>query len=220
MKRVLVTVPNAGKQIHKETVLSLLRLKQDDRYELTIKLPTKRPLANNQHHIINDIISENYDYWLSIDADVAPNRNPLNLIELDKDIIGCPTPGWRFKEPLDTYPDRNRPVYCGAYGYDKEKDAHFVLPQGRGLQEVDAISGGCFIMARRVFDNKLLRTRGWWRRLNKDGTVYMSNDFSFCWRAKKEGFRIWVHWDYIARHYKEAEMTSVLEIFNSLTGLR
>ena len=214
-KNVLVTVPNAEKWIHKETALFLLRLqKEDKRYNLTIDLPTYRPLANNQHHIIKELIAGNYDYWLSIDADVVPKKNPLDLIELDKDIIGLPTPFWRFKKDLKNYKDKRHPIYWGVFTYDKKVDPFMIrVPQGTGLQEVDGIAGGCFIIARRVFDNELLRTRGWWRRLKDDGTIWMGNDLSFCYKAKKEGFKIWAHYDYPVRHFKETDLSIILEVY-------
>jgi len=212
-KKVLVTVPNGEQWIHKETALFLLKLQQDKRYKLKIDLPTYRPLANNQHHIIKEFILGNYDYWLSCDADVAPIKNPLDLIKLDKDIIGLPAPLWRLKNPLDTYQDKSHPVYWGVYSYNESRDEYKILSKEKGLQKVDAVSGACFIIARRVFNNNRLRSKGWWRRLNKDGTVFMGNDLSFCWRARDEGWEVWVHWDYPVRHFREVELNKIMDIF-------
>lgn len=209
--KVLVTVPNEN-WLHKELVLFLIELLKDERYDLTFQLPTYRPLANAQHHIIKEFIS-GYDYWLSIDADVVPLRNPLDLIGLDKDIIGLPTPLWLFKKELKEYPSDQEPIYLGAFDYDLKADAHLIHLEGEGLEKVDAISGACFIIARRVFDNELLRTRGWWRKLNPDGTVLKSNDISFCERAIQEGFEIWTHYGYPTKHFKEVELGKVTKAF-------
>jgi hypothetical protein len=212
-KRVLVTVPNGSKWIHKETIEFLFNLTKDKRYNLTIQLPTFRPIANNQHHIINEFIEGKYDYWFSLDDDIVPLQNPLDLIELDKDIIGIPIPIWRFTRDLKFYDDRRIPVYLGVYDYDEKEDAFTIRPTGKGLERVGGVAGGCFIMARRVFDNKLLRTRGWWRRLKKDGTIYMGNDMSFCYKALKEGFEIWAHYDYTAKHFKNIDLGGIMTIY-------
>ena len=211
MQNILVSVPNQG-WIHKLVSLSTNKLLMDRGYKCNIIYPTHNPFENNLHHIINDFVAGNYDYWLSIDADNPPMSNPLDLIELDKDIIGLPTPVWHFTDKVKG----ERPWYENVYKYIPEEDAYAEWKDKKGLQEVDAIGTGCFIIARRVFDNPELRKGAFTRKLNPDGTVNKGNDISFCERAKEQGFKIFAHFDYKCQHFNELELHEVVRAFHGV----
>lgn len=61
MTSVLLTVPNLH-WIHQHVVHTLLKLQQDRRYQLRIDLPCNRPYENNQHHIVNDFMADDFDF--------------------------------------------------------------------------------------------------------------------------------------------------------------
>lgn len=210
MTSILVTVPNTG-WIHKHVVFALLRLMQDKRVKII--LPTHNPLENNQHHIVNQFMDEGHDFWLSMDSDNPPVKNPLDLVELDKDIIGLPTPVWHYtgKEGPG-----ERPIYLNGYDYVPEKDAYKEHRPMDGLQRVDAFGTGCFLVSRRVFENPEMRKAPFERQLNPDGTVNKGNDISFSERARKQGFEIYMHYDYTCMHFVELELTEVSRAFDNL----
>lgn len=209
--KVLVTVPNTG-WIHKNVAFALLKLQQDKRYELKIILPTHNPLENNQHHIVKDFILGKFDYWLSFDSDNPPMNNPLDLIELNKDIIGCPTPVWHFSGKVKG----ERPIYWNAYDYVEDKKAYKEHETKEGLQKVDAIGTGCFLINKRVFENLEMRKAPFSRTLYPDGRVEKGNDISFCERAKKQGFEIFAHYSYPCNHFNELELTEVIKAFSEV----
>ena len=148
-----------------------------------------------------------YNYWLSIDADNPPIDNPLDLVELDKDIIGLPTPVWHFTEKKKG----ERPIYWNAYDYVPEEDAYKEHLPRTGLQKVDAIGTGCFLIARRVFENPEMRKAPFERKLLEDGRVNKGNDISFCERARGQGFEIYSHYDYPCMHFNELELNEVIK---------
>ncbi|MCP3684638.1 MAG: hypothetical protein GY861_18380 [bacterium] len=207
--KILVTVPNTG-WVHKEVVFTLLKIMQDSR--VTIDLPTANPLENNQHQIINKFMAGDWDFWLSIDSDNPPQKNPLDLVDYDLDIVGCPYPIWSNPE---SKPD-DHPIYWGVYKYDEKLDAYREYTKRDKLQEVDAIGGGCFLIARRVFENPEMRKGCFTRKLNPDGTVNKGNDISFCERAKEQGFKIFAHFDYFCDHYKERSLNEISRSFKKL----
>jgi len=207
--RVLVTVPTTG-WIHKHCAFALLRLQQDRRFQLRILLPTHTPFENNLHHIVNDFMSGNEDYWLSFDSDNPPIGNPLDLVLYDKDVIGCPTPVWHNAKPGD------RPYYYN--GYDSSGDAYKEHPPGGGLRRVDAVGTGCFMVARRVFEDPEMRKAPFQRTYNEDGTVDKGNDIAFCERARARGFEIWMHYNYPCLHFNEIELTEVARAFGAMNG--
>ena len=207
--QILISVPTspARPYIHKGVVFALLRLQQDRRYELKFILPSHNPFENNLHHIVKDFLLGDYQFWLSIDSDNPPLKNPLDLVSLNRDIIGCPTPVIHF--------DRNklgeRPVYYNAYKYVPEKNAYTEWPDRNGLQKVDAIGTGCFLIARRVFLNPDMQKGAFTRLLNPDGTVERGNDIVFSERARKAGFEIYAHFDYLCQHFNEVEINEMIE---------
>ena len=210
-KKILISVTNTG-WIHKIVAMRLMLLLQDSRYEVKIIMPTWNPVENNLHHIINDFLKEDYNYWLNIDSDNPPTKNPLDLVALDKDIIGCPTPIWHFDK--NSHKKGESPVYLNAYKYIPEKEAYTEFPNKYGLQKVDAVGNGCTLYAKRVFLNKEMRKGAFNRKLNKDGTVNKGNDISMCERAIEQGFEIFAHFDYICQHFKELELGEVVTAFS------
>lgn len=200
MKKILVTIPNIH-WIHAEVVWVLLRIIQTSSYSIKIKLPSYRPYENNQHHIVVDFLQGDCDYWLSIDADNPPLNNPLDLIQLDKDIIGLPTPVWHYLGKPN-----ERPIYWNAYQYNEKEQAYNEFSCKKGLQKVDAIGTGCFIVARRVFEHPDMQKGAFTRKLLPDGRVDKGNDISFCERAREAGFKIWCHFDYPCKHYCEIDL--------------
>jgi len=198
--KILVSVPNTG-YIHKQVVFVLLRLQLDTRYKLTIILPTHNPYENNLHHIVKDFAEGDYDFWLNIDSDNPPLENPLDLVELDKDILGLPTPVVH----MDDKHLGDSPVYLNAYDYVPEKDAYKMHTPTEGLQKVDAVGTGCVLYSKRVFENPKMRQAPFLRKVLPDGRVDKGNDISFCERARENGFEIWAHYVYQCRHYNEVD---------------
>ena len=211
---IFVTFPvsPASPHLHKQVVQVSWRLLADDRHKLQMIIPAHNPFENNLHHCVLDFLKSDCAFWLSIDADNPPMKNPLDLIEYDRDIMGLPTPVWHFTGNKVG----ERPIYWNAYDYVAEKDAYKEHQCKKGLQEVDAIGTGCFLISRRVFENKEMQKAPFERKLNVDGTVNKGNDISFCERAKKNNFEIWTHYDYSCRHYNTVELAEACHAFHSL----
>lgn len=203
-KSVLITVPNT-KWIHKTVVHALLMLREDRRYSIMIKFPSARPYENNLNQIVRDFLDGGYDFWLSIDSDNAPINNPLDLVEMDKDVIGLPTPIWHFKNEKNG----ERPIYWNGYDYAPEDFAYREHLPREGLQKVDAIGTGCFLIARRVFLDPKMQQGAFVRKLNMDGSVDRGNDISFCERAREQGFEIYCHYGYPCNHFAELNLHEV-----------
>lgn len=211
MTSVYVTVPNLH-WVGASVAERLLRLQRDGRYRLRITLPSNRPYENNQHHIVKDFLAGDWDYWLSIDADNPPRDNPLDLVEMDLDIVGLPTPIWHY-----TGEPGQRPIYFNAYCLSADGKGYNEYQPQRGLQKVDAIGTGCFLVARRVFEHPDMQKGAFTRKLNPDGTVDKGNDISFCERAREAGFSVFAHFDYQCDHMCEISLLECIRAMNGLT---
>lgn len=213
-KNILISVTNTG-SIHKSVVFALLKLQQDPRYNLTVIFPTWNPYEQALHKIVNDFMDvyKDHTHWLNIDSDNPPMANPLDLVELDRDIIGCPTPVWHCtgKEKKG-----ERPVYWNAYAYDKQGDAYREYNKKEGLQKVDAVGTGCILISKRVFLNPQMRILPFLRQWSLNGEVERGCDISFCEKARREGFEIYTHYGYPCRHFHTLELHEVVRAFQNL----
>jgi len=198
--------------IHKLVVYKILLLMGDGRCKINLIMPSHKPYVNNLHYIVNDFMEGNYDFWLNIDADNPPIQNPLDLVALNKDIIGLPTPIWHFTGKKKG----ERPVYWNAYDYVLDDRAYREHQVREGLQEVDAVGTGCILISRRVFEHSEMRKAPFARKWNEDGTVDKGNDISFCERAKANGFKIYCHFDYPCDHMSELSMNETVRAFRQL----
>ena len=205
---VYLTVPNGDGWIHKHTHFAVCKILSDRRYRVRHDCPTNRPYVDNLHACMNDFLDHEEDFWLSFDTDNPPTKNPLDLVSEDLDVVGFPTPVWHSEVK------GNRPYYYNAMresngGYAPHEDPT------EGLQEVDAIGSGCFMVARRVM-LKLRDSMPFMRQWNRNGRVDVGCDFSFCRKAKEAGFRIWADFSRPCEHFNELPLLEVIRSFGEM----
>ncbi len=209
MTSIYITVPNGSGWLHKLTHFTICKMLADRRYQIRHDCPTHSPYVNNLHHCMKDFLNGGEEYWLSIDDDNPPINNPLDLVEYDCDLIGCPTPVWCNKVKGD------QPWYFNALNWDDKEEAYRPHSNTNGLQEVDAIGSGCFLVARRVI-SKLKNKQPFMRQWKEDGTVEMGGDYSFCQKVKAAGFKIWAHFDYPCHHINDVSLIEVIQAVNDM----
>jgi hypothetical protein len=207
--RVLITIPNQH-WVHKLVMARAIAMLSDSRCQSVLEMPSNKPFEATLQDCVDRLVDGPFNWWISIDADNPPERNPLDLITFDKDVIGCPTPIYHW-----TGKQGERPIYWNAYQYDEQNGLYREWPEREGLQRVDAIGTGCFVAHRRVFEHPDLRYGAFQRRWEK-GRVERGNDLAFCERAKEAGFAVWAHYDYPAEHMVEIPLN---EISRAIKGL-
>jgi len=206
--KILVSVPNGNGSYSKLVGRILLRLMADRRYRCTIIDPTWMPYEHNLNRIVKDLLTvyRDHEFWLTIDDDNPPMRNPLDLVELDKDIIGLPTPVWANMKPGD------RPWYYNAM---QKVDGGWRPASGEGLTEVDAVGSGCMLIHRRVCEQ--LEKPLFVRRLDNWGIVDQGHDFRFCQNAKRASFEVYAHFGYPCQHFVTIELNEMIDAFERMT---
>ncbi len=200
---VLVSVPNTG-WISRDLFQPLWMIGNDHRYSVTFNMPCRKPVEVAYCEMAEMLREGDYDWWLNIDSDNPPTRNPLDLIELDKDIITCPTPIWR--------PDNEDKPFSWNAMFLGEDGTHYEWQQPSGLQEVDAVGMGCTLINKRVFQVPKMQYQPFMREWKPNGTALRGTDVSFCMRAKESGFKVWAHFDYPCDHMKEVNLTKALKL--------
>ena len=211
--KILVSFPVSTSHpfLHKQVVMTSWRLLADRRYNLTSITPAHNPFENNLHHIVRDFLAGDWDYWLSIDHDNPPLFNPLDRVEDDLDLFGFPTPVWHY-----TGQAQERPIYYNGYDYVPDEDAYREHADKEGLQEVDAVGTGCFLVARRVLEATW--EAPFQRTYYVDGRVHKGNDIAFCERVKAAGFRIWCDYDRPCDHFPIGQLgyNEIVKAFRNL----
>ena len=206
--KVLISVCNTG-WVHKHVAMALLKIQQDPRHQATVIMPTWVPYEHNLNRVVKDMINvyKDHDFWLNMDSDNPPVNNPLDLVELDKDVRGLPTPVWANMKPGD------QPYYYNVL--DKKPGTEGWKPAvGEGLTEVDVTGSGCMLIHRRVLEK--LDKPLFMREYDKDGIVTRGHDYLFCEHAQDAGFKIWTHFDYPCYHFNETELGEQIKAFNDM----
>ena len=197
---------------------------QDSRHIVRFIAPTHKPFVQNLHLTVHDFLEQGHDFLLLVDDDNPPLENPLDLVDLDLDVVGLPTPIWHNDTPggrpylTNVWKQRpNTVLEDGIHSLDSTQGF-----EGKGLYEVDVVGTGCILIARRVLLELMRRCEGdpmntpFMRKWNDKGLVEMGNDFSFCLRAKEAGFRIWANYDYMCEHINEVGIGEVVNAFGSM----
>ncbi len=183
--------------ICKEVVRVIIQLIHDPRYDVHYMDPTWSPVEYNRARCHNEAVDGGWDWLLMMDADNPPRGgNPLDLIELQKDIIGLPTMVYQNKEILWNAMDWTE---CNPKDGGRGWMSHH--PQV-GLQEIDAIGAGCILIRRNVLC-AMQKIQPWVCKRDERGYILEGEDFAFCKKAKSLGYRIWTHYDYFCEHWKE-----------------
>lgn len=208
---VYLTVPNGKAWIHKHTHFAIFNMMSNQKLgRIRHDCPTHSPYVDNLHACMNDFLNGGEDYWISMDDDNPPRNNPLELLKYDFDLIGLPTPVWHSAVPGD------RPWYFNALTKVGE-EGYRPLPAERyhGIQEVDAIGSGCFIVARRVVE-ALKDQQPFMRQWAQNGRVIKGGDYSFCDKVRAAGFKIFVSFDHICEHFNEVPLLEVIDAFGKM----
>lgn len=203
--KVLLSVPNTG-WIHKSVMMAAVRIiTGSPGHDVTLITPTWKPYEQSMNRIAFDFRAGDWDYWLSIDADNPPQRNPLELIQFDLDVVGLPTPVFNNS-------DGGWPIYWNAL--DKVEDGYKQhSPDPGNLAEVDAVGSGCLLVHRRVIEG--VQPVWFVRETDEIGRVTRGPDFHFCDKVKAAGLHVWTHYGFPCRHFNEVELTEAMEAFSS-----
>lgn len=205
IKKVLVSVPHMG-WIHSDVVHTIYKCLEDERFDVNYELSRASPNTVNYCRIAKMVRDYGYDWWLNVDDDNPPLRNPLDLIRYGKDIITCPTMVWKETEP-------GEPFHWNAYQFNSEKDNYSAYPVHDGLQRVDAVGMGCTLIRGDVLRHPDMQYQPFMREFSDDGcNVIRGTDIRFCEKATDAGFEIWAHYDYLCLHHKEIELNSAVTL--------
>jgi len=213
---VYIAVLNPDGKIHVQLANRLLQIVGDchirKEWEPTIQFSKITGVDYNRNKIVKNFLETKCKWLLMVDHDNPPLNNPLNLIKFNKDIMALPTMMWRGVDA----PDGNEGVAFNVYRKIKVGFKTFVYDGKNKLFQADRVGTGCILIKR----SALLRMKDKAPFLSKvdkkSGIRTQGEDIFFSDKAKKEGLKIWGHWDYVCSHYKEVDLLDVAQLMIKL----
>jgi len=209
MKKILIAIPNTG-TINTRLIIFLDNLKANyqGKYSIKTYYPIRFPIAHNRNVIVDTFLQGDCDYLLMIDSDIVPPKNILDLVECHKDIISALC--FTFQE------HKKLLIPLVFRKIEKPEGVSFEVMdfKGReGLVECDSVGTGCILLSRKVLEEPQLKApfMDYW---DKKGIKIISEDMSFCVRAKRLGYKVYTHLNYKCSHFKEMDLK---DIYKKLT---
>jgi hypothetical protein len=204
--KVMVAIPNQG-EITRELCAQLVDIVAQSfitkKYIVDLRFSSITNIDYNRNTIVKMFLATDNQYLLMIDDDNPCLKNPLDLLDLKKDIMIYPT----FMAKVDEEGD---PVInYNVFKKEGKKWRSQTMTPGKHLMEYDAGGTGCILIKRRVLEALDAPFKS---KLNKDGMRDVGSDLWFCKRAKDKGFKIWAHWGYACRHMKRYDLLNVAKI--------
>jgi hypothetical protein len=196
MDKVLIAVIT-DELIHHKVVGTLCQIMlANKKYEIDTCISAMRGIGEHRNMIVKTFLEGDYDYLLFIDADNPPPANVLDLIELDKPVIGLPTP--IQMSPIQGLTE----IFWNVFGEDDKPTKR----TGQGLEEVNMVGSGVMLIRRDVLEkleNPFTTVR------NGADLRIVGTDTAFCKKCKEQDIKIYTHWDYKCSHFKTIDLSTL-----------
>lgn len=193
---VLIGVCIGETEPHNETAAWLLHtLKRNPSWGLEIS--RAHPIDSNRNMVVKKFLTlpeaQKYEWLLFVDSDVVPPPYAAEiLLSRGKKIVG----GVCFIMGNDGYPIPN---------ISKELEGGFIKPE---LMEVKGMGTGCILIHREVL--KKIKRNHFRFRYDKWGIAGIAGeDYDFCEKAVKKGYKIYADLTVQCEHYKTVGLTTL-----------
>jgi len=202
--KVFVAIPNQG-NVSCHVAQKLIQMVGESivnkNFDITLKFSQVTCIDFNRNLLARQFLESDCQWLFMMDDDNPCLKNPLDLIELNKDVTVYPTLMQKTLDNGDPLVIYNifRRVKDGCWGA-------ITRAGGPALVEVDAGGTGCVLIKRKVIAALEAPFKS---KMKRDGTRKYGQDLYFCERAKKKGFKIWTHWDYACQHFKTIDLIEV-----------
>ena len=172
--RVVIAVPLAGHFIYWKVVAALLELERPPESDLMVSQGALIDRARN--HLVQQMLDHpiGATHLFFLDADILPSSDTLMVL-------------LRHQRPIVSALYRKRLYPHEPMAFMKKGDK--IVPisgKKRGLASANLVGAGCLLIERQVFE----KIKPPWFESTWKGKKNLSEDFSFCEKAKKAGFTI------------------------------
>lgn len=193
--RVVIAVPLAGPMIYWRTVAAILELEKPEACDLMVFQGALVDRARN--HLVQKMLEHPMEatHLFFLDADIVPPPDALERL-------------LRAGVPIISGIYRRRLPPHEPMAFKKDSRGHLRPISMKGSQtpmkgtkspqspEVDIVGGGCLLIQRKVFEK--IGPPWFTSEWREEG--HLSEDFSFCEKARKAGYKILVDWKVLPLH--------------------
>ena len=210
--KVYIAILNPDGTVHVQVANKMLQIVgecfRSREFEPTIRFSKVTGVDYNRNTIVQDFLKTDCQWLIMMDHDNPPLNNPLDLIKFNKDIMCLPTMMWRGIDGADG----NEGLAFNVYRKVKGGWATFVYDGKNKLFSADRVGTGCILIKRRVL-NKMKDQAPFLSDVDKKtGMRVLGEDIMFSDKARKLGYKIWGHWDYVCSHYKEVDLLDIAQL--------
>jgi choline kinase len=172
--KILLAIPHTW-NIRAELVQFLLSL-NNYWHDVKIFLSWWRPITANRNIILNAFKEWGFDYLLTIDSDILPPDNILEMLDNKVDICSADIYTAKWNEVIRLW-------------LEKVKEWYKAKELIEWLNEVDATWTGCLLLSKKIIEEV-------WE------FKWDNEDFNFCERAKEKWYTIYYDTRYRCKHFQ------------------
>ena len=179
MKKIAIAIPSFD-TVHTDFAMSLALLVAKSQVGRQLALINQKGanISQNRYLLTEKAIKLGCDKIFFMDSDmIFPPDALVKLDEADKDIIGC------------NYPRHNAPITCNC----RDLNGKDVDPEAKGIGEVGLIATGALLIKLDVL--KKIGKPYFHNFYEPKNDSFVGEDFSFCMRARAEGYKIFCDFD-------------------------
>jgi hypothetical protein len=212
--KVYLVIPNAG-DIISPMIKPIFDMATDRRFEVLLcdlVKSNRRGVNYNKNMTVKEFLNTDCQWYVSIDSDQVPYKNPFDLILADRDIIGLPTPISDSKWIIWNIFMESK-VKLGRYSplrLDRKMLDNNEYPD---LIECHGVGGGAIVVKREVFEKVY---PPFLDEIDSDGQMRTEHDLEFCRKAREKGFHVFFSPYYRCEHFKKMPILSMLSANNHL----
>ncbi len=175
--RLVIAIPLASPFIYWRTVAGILEMERPSLSDLMVFQGALVDRARN--HLVCRMLDHPIDptHLLFLDADIVPPRETVGrLLRANKSIVS------------GLYRKRLPPYEPMAFLKGRGGALKPISPKGPRLRRVDFVGAGCLLITREVFET----IKPPWFTSEWTERGHLAEDFSFCEKARRTGFSIYV----------------------------
>jgi len=201
--KVFVAIPTGNGNVRIEILFWLLNLYEE--YSVDLGYTTGGQVGHNRCKLVDQFLKTNCEWLFFVDTDTLPPFDALEMTKNGKDICSGIYFQWQGGECV------LNPLVYKRDGNDFDTNSYRIFndTSDEDIVEVDAVGAGCLLIHRKVFEP--MKKPYFLFEYTNEGLLKTGEDFYFCQKAQKAGFKIWIDRKIIANHIKMVDLKQINE---------
>jgi len=200
-KKIFIGIPTTG-NVMTELTKWLLQIVKHPDYLFDIYLTGNSTICHNRNLICRAFLKGNADWMMCVDSDVVPPLDIMKILDNDKKIIAPINFVWKS---WGLAPLISKDAPNGEKGYVITDP--IAANSKEMLVEVDGTGTTCLFIHREVLEK--MEAPHFMFDYDKEGKICLGEDYSFCKKAKKLGYKIWIDKRFMTHHFKTTSLKAV-----------